>query len=60
MERRAIQLGIRGPTLAQYAGPAIVGVEDITPFVAAERSHASHPFERLNTPKEDVFVPCRS
>src|SRR5262245_38384670 len=31
LERRAIQLGLRGPVLAEYASP--VAIEDVTPMV---------------------------
>lgn len=58
VERRAIQLGLRGRTLAQYAKPWIVSIEDITPFVREQ--HIA--FQRgggdvLVTPREEVY-PC--
>jgi len=33
LERRAVQLGLRGPVLASYARDWIRGIDDITPFV---------------------------
>jgi hypothetical protein len=57
VERRAIQLGLRGATLATFATTAILAVEDITELVAGERPNASHPFDRLRTPSERVFQP---
>ncbi len=58
LERRAIQLGLRGATLARYAKPWIVRIEDITPFVREQ--HLA--FQRggnsaLVTPYEAVY-PC--
>lgn len=58
LERRAIQLGLRGTTLAHYAKPWLLSIEDITPFVREQ--HLA--FQRggraaLVTPREDVY-PC--
>ncbi|MFO0737219.1 MAG: DUF4291 domain-containing protein [Labilithrix sp.] len=39
LERRAIQLGLRGSFLARYAREWIVGIEDISPIVARERAN---------------------
>jgi hypothetical protein len=55
--RRAIQLGLRGATLTEFAGPALLQVEDLTHFVARERDHAVPPYELLQTPSESVFQP---
>lgn len=38
LERRAIQLGLRGAMLASYAKPWIVAIEDITPFVREQHA----------------------
>ncbi|KAI8146712.1 hypothetical protein BJV82DRAFT_478763, partial [Fennellomyces sp. T-0311] len=38
LERRAIQLGLRGETLRRYASEWIVSIEDITPYVEEMRS----------------------
>jgi hypothetical protein len=56
-ERRAIQLGLRGAMLAEYASDAIVEVEDVTEWVSAERARARQPFVDLQTPRERVYVP---
>jgi hypothetical protein len=55
--RRAIQLGLRGPTLASFAGPALLQVLDVTDLVARERAHATPPYDALQTPSESVFHP---
>src|SRR5436309_725083 len=40
VERRAIQLGLRGDVLARYAREWIVRIEDVSAFVAKQRPHA--------------------
>ena len=54
-ERRAIQLGLRGDVLARYAREWLLGVEDVSDFVAEQRANADAPYERLVTPSEDVY-----
>ncbi len=57
VERRAIQLGIRGAFLRQYGrGGWIDRIEDITPFVAEQRQLAqAHNFAPLRTPLEHPY-----
>ena len=55
LERRAIQLGLRGDVLARYAREWLLGIEDISDFVAEQRANAKAPYERLVTPREDVY-----
>jgi hypothetical protein len=58
LERRAIQLGLRGATLAQYAKPWIISIEDITPFVREQHLALQRAGRvALLTPREDVY-PC--
>ena len=54
LERRAIQLGLRGSMLASYSRDWIVEIEDITPFVKAQHGRRR---DELETPREDVY-PC--
>ena len=51
LERRAIQLGLRGDVLARYGGEWIVAIEDISEFVAEQRARLADgpPFARLMT-----------
>ena len=56
-ERRAIQLGLRGETLRRYAREAIIEIEDISDFVAAQSSYAHPPYADLVTPRERVYAP---
>lgn len=56
MERRAIQLGLRGSFLARYAREWILDIEDISAFVAAQRVHVeARAYEKLLTPREEVY-----
>jgi hypothetical protein len=55
-ERRAIQLGLAGDVLRQYAQNWIVSIEDISGFVAEQRAHAeSNDSANLVTPQEEVY-----
>jgi hypothetical protein len=56
VDRRAIQLGLRGEVLAAYARDWIVEIEDVSDFVAAQRPHAGEPdWPDLTIPREDVY-----
>ncbi|MCS1350214.1 DUF4291 domain-containing protein [Mechercharimyces sp. CAU 1602] len=53
VERRALQLGLRGDTLRKYAHEWIVQIEDISPFVQAQREYALQgEVEKLWSPTE--------
>ena len=56
-ERRALQLGLRGEMLRRYAREAIIEIEDISEFVAAQSSHVHPPYENLWMPRERVYRP---
>lgn len=56
LERRAIQLGLRGEVLASYTGPWIRRIEDVTPFVRAQHEPlARGDRAALETPTEHVY-----
>lgn len=56
LERRAIQLGLRGKVLAAYARDWIVAIEDISEFVAEQRAYVqAQDYTRLVTPVEAVY-----
>jgi uncharacterized protein DUF4291 len=55
VERRAIQLGLRGEVLAKYAREWLLDVEDISDFVTEQRAHGVAPYDRLDTPREEVY-----
>jgi hypothetical protein len=55
VERRAIQLGLRGDVLRCYAREWILDIQDISPFVADQRAHLNEPgWPQLATPREHV------
>lgn len=58
VERRAVQLGLRGSALRRYAEQELLAVEDITPFVAEQRQHRTDGFAELRTPEERVYLPA--
>lgn len=49
VERRAIQLGLRGEVLAR---DWLLGIQDISDFVREQRAIAVAPYDRLLTPRE--------
>jgi hypothetical protein len=57
LDRRAIQLGLRGDALSRYGREALLSIEDITPFVIEQCSNARAPFSQLVTPHESVYAP---
>ncbi len=56
LERRAIQLGLRGEALRSYAGEWLLGVEDVSGLVAEQRGRRDErDWAGLETPREDVY-----
>lgn len=56
LNRRAVQLGLRGNFLARYAAEWIVSIEDITNFAADQRRHVlSADLSQLETPCEEAY-----
>jgi hypothetical protein len=56
LERRAIQLGLRGEVLRQFATDWIVDICDITPFVAGQRQWLeARALDKLTVPVERVY-----
>lgn len=60
LERRAIQLGLRGDTLRAYATTELLEVIDMTPYVVEQRPNASAKknWSELRTPVESVYMPA--
>lgn len=54
LERRAIQLGLRGETLRRYSREWLLGIQDVSPLVAEQRRRVDDP-EALETPVERVY-----
>jgi hypothetical protein len=56
LARRALQLGLRGHAIARFARDWIVGIEDISEFVAEQRGRLSIPeSDTLMTPHEVTY-----
>ncbi|MCC3424782.1 MAG: DUF4291 domain-containing protein [Microcoleus sp. PH2017_01_SCD_O_A] len=55
LERRAIQLGLRGSYLASYAQEWIVNIEDISEFVQQQHQYNTGDLAQLLTPRETVY-----
>lgn len=56
LNRRAVQLGLRGRTLEAFAHSELVDVIDMTPFVSEQRPFALAGDVRLRTPAESVYA----
>jgi hypothetical protein len=55
-ERRAIQLGMSGSVLESYSREWIIRIDDISDFVAQQRTHAFEDgYANLQTPTERVY-----
>lgn len=56
LERRAIQLGLRGSAVAHYAREWIVSIEDISSFVHEQHQHVkAGRYDDLRTPLEMIY-----
>ncbi len=59
LDRRAIQLGLRGEILRAFGQRELVEVVDLTTFVTEQRfALAAHGVSALVTPQERVYVPA--
>ena len=56
IERRAIQLGLRGDTVRKYAREWIIEIEDISDFVSEQRNFLTRSkISSLLTPRETIY-----
>lgn len=55
VERRALQIGLRGEFLRRYGQEEIVSITDITPLVIEQRENAIGHFHHLTIPKEEIY-----
>jgi hypothetical protein len=55
VERRAVQLGLRGDILEKYSREWIVSIENITPFVREQHAVWQRNRDALVTPTEHVY-----
>jgi hypothetical protein len=59
LDRRAIQLGLRGAALAELGQREILEILDLSSLVAEQRSHVeSRRLDLRETPLEWVYVPA--
>jgi hypothetical protein len=57
VERRAIQLGLRGEALARYAREWIIEIEDISDFVREQYRYVQiRDYAQLITPRERIYA----
>lgn len=56
LERRAIQLGLKGNMLKKYGIEWIVEIKDITPFVYTQRELLNN-VANLMSPVERIYIP---
>lgn len=58
LERRAVQLGLRGEMLRRYMRKELLGIEDISEFVKQQRAFVDESrIEELRTPRERIYLP---
>ena len=57
LPRKAIQLGLRGSVLRDFATTELVEVIDLTTFVSDQRNHICNK-DKLETPTEHVYLPA--
>ena len=55
LERRAIQLGLRGDILSRYARDWIIDIEDISEFVQQQHRYKAGDRTNLLTPSESIY-----
>lgn len=58
LERRALQLGLRGKSLEEYGRNEILEIVDLSPFVVEQRQNTTKErILQLLTPLEQVYLP---
>lgn len=57
LQRRAIQVGLRGAALEAFGARELLEVVDLSAFVAEQRDQLRHGLASLVTPREDVYNP---
>jgi hypothetical protein len=58
LDRRAIQLGLRGSVLDEFGKKELLEVIDLSQFVAEQRGVLSRGMSALLTPRERVYAPA--
>jgi len=61
LERKAIQIGIKGSLLKKYNEEMILKISDITPFVNKQSLYVEHEqLQYLEIPDETIYTPIRN
>lgn len=61
LERKAIQIGIKGDLLKKYNNEMILSISDITPFVSKQKIYVDHnQLQHLEIPNETIYTPIRN
>jgi hypothetical protein len=56
LERKAIQLGLRGKVLQDYAREYVIDIQDISVFVRNQHAHVENgQYSGLMTPREEIY-----
>lgn len=59
LERRAIQLGLKGATLKQFGTGQIISIKDVTAFVQEQKQYVDkNDLDHLQIPVETIFRPA--
>lgn len=58
VERRAVQLGLRGASLRKYGEQELISIEDVTVFVTEQQKHLVLGYADLQIPEERVYRPA--
>ncbi len=56
LQRRAIQLGLKGEILRQFCKEWIISIQDITEFVHEQGHRLKNDFGNLEVIKEEVYL----
>ena len=57
LDRRAVQLGLRGDTLRRYGNDEVISITDISDLIAQQHEHLTQPFNSLLVPAEKIYSP---
>lgn len=61
LERKAIQIGIKGDLLKRFSKKMIEQITDITPYVLKQKIYVEHrQLQHLEIPDEKLYVPTRN
>ncbi|MEM9931258.1 MAG: DUF4291 domain-containing protein [Bacteroidota bacterium] len=60
LDRKAIQIGMKGEMLRRYGTEMVQQIVDVTPFVQAQKTYVDqHALQKLQVPQETVYAVSR-